>query len=218
MITFPPGHYKGTTFEDAAVEVTLLPPKSLWACVNPGEYEVSTSPDALFQIDAKSPYKMIDGTRFLHSSHGAGAMSHDVAGDVYRGYKNGKCYELSPAITFTNFSVYDPGTVKEFHNRGSKAPTRSTRTDPALVPLTPLIWNRSNTPAAGALWRERVKSISLLSITCDQWRQEPSIACSSSFRERLRTIAVHPRSQTPFPIASHRIYRHRQNRSITFFL
>jgi len=119
-ITVPPGLYQGTTFEDAAVEITLLPAQTGQACLNPGKYEVSTSPDALFQIDAKNPTRIIDGTRFLHASVQAGAMSHDLIADLYRGYKNGRCYELSLQITFTNFRVYPPGTIKEFTTRDQK--------------------------------------------------------------------------------------------------
>lgn len=113
-ITYPPGHYKGTTFDNASVEVTLLPPKTEQACMNPGKYEVSTLPEALFRIDAKSPIRMIGGVRFLHARVGAGAMSHDIVGDVYRGFTYGRCYELAVLVTFTNFAAFPPGRVKEF--------------------------------------------------------------------------------------------------------
>lgn len=113
-ITYPSGQYKGTTFEDASVEVTLLAPKTSQACLNPGTFDLSTYSDAAFQIDAKSPTRVIDGAPFWHASVGAGASSHDVVGDRYRGYKNGRCYELSLAVTFTNFAAFPAGTVKEF--------------------------------------------------------------------------------------------------------
>lgn len=105
-ITVPLGLYPGTNFQDAAVEVTLLPANSVQACLNPGKYEVST--------------KIIDGTRFLHAPIYGAAMSSDVAGDVYRGYKKRKCYELSLKIAFTNFKTYSPGAIKEFTSQEQK--------------------------------------------------------------------------------------------------
>jgi hypothetical protein len=119
-ITFPPGHYTGTTFEGASVEVTLLPPKTSQACMNPGTFELSTHPDAAFQIDAKSPTRVIDGAPYWHASVGAGASSHQVVGDVYRGYRNGRCYELALRVTFTNFAAYPPGAIKEFTSQDQK--------------------------------------------------------------------------------------------------
>ena len=113
-ITYPPGHYTGTTFDNASVEVTLLPPTTEQPCINPGKYEVSTLPEALFRIDANSPIRVIDGVRFLHASVGAGAMSNDIVGDLYRGFTHGRCYELAARVTFTNFAAFPPGTVKEF--------------------------------------------------------------------------------------------------------
>jgi hypothetical protein len=119
-ITFPPSRYEGTTFEDASVEVTLLPAKTLQACLNPGKYELSNSLDAWFQIDAKNPSRMIDGTRFLHAFDEGAAMSHHIATDLYRGYKNGRCYDLALRIAFTNFKVYPPGAIKEFTSHEQK--------------------------------------------------------------------------------------------------
>lgn len=113
-ITLPPGQYEGTTFEDASVEVTLLASKTMQGCLNPGKYEVSLSPDAAFQIDGNNPSRIIDGTRFLHAFEAGSAMSHDIATDRYRGYKNGRCYELALHIAFSNFKVYPPGTIKDF--------------------------------------------------------------------------------------------------------
>jgi len=104
-ITFPPGRYTGTNFGDASLEVTLLPAKTAQACL-------SALPDASFQIAAKNPSRAIDGARFLHALIGGAAMSHEITGDQYRNFKNGKCYRLSLQITFTNFQVYDPGTIE----------------------------------------------------------------------------------------------------------
>jgi hypothetical protein len=126
-ITFPPGQYQGTTFGDASIEVTLLAPKTAEACLNQGTLEVSTYPDAVFQIDSRSPTRVIDGVRFLHASGGGAASSHDIASDRYRGYKNGRCYELALSVTFTNFGVYDPGSIKEFSRQDEKQVTEELR-------------------------------------------------------------------------------------------
>ncbi len=119
-ITAPRGEYEGTTFGDASLEVTLLTAKTMKACLSPGKYESSTSRDALFKIDAKDPSRVINGTRFVHASVSAAAMSHDIAIDLYRGYENGRCYELALQMTFTNFNAYPPGAMKEFTKQEQK--------------------------------------------------------------------------------------------------
>ncbi len=126
-VTYPSGRYKGTTFGGASVEVTLLTAKTQQACTSPGKYEVSSSPDAEFQIDVKSPSRVIGGTSFLHSSERGAAMSNDIATDRYRGFKNGRCYELALHITFTNFRAYDPGAIREFTRHDEEQVTRQLR-------------------------------------------------------------------------------------------
>lgn len=113
-ITFPSDRYKGTTFNGASAEVTVLVARTRQACLHPGDYEISTSPDAEFRVDLKNPSRLIDGTRFLRSSSEDAAMSHYVLTDRYRGFDNGKCYELETRVAFSNFGVYSPGSIKEF--------------------------------------------------------------------------------------------------------
>lgn len=113
-ITFPNDRYTGTTFNGASVEITMLPARTRQVCLDPGKYDVSTSPDAEFRVDAKIPSRTIDGTRFLHSSVVAAAMSHDVVSDQYRGFDHGRCYQIETRVAFTNFSVYSPGAIKQF--------------------------------------------------------------------------------------------------------
>jgi hypothetical protein len=60
------------------------------------------------------PAGSINGVRFQHALVGGPAMSHDMVGDRYRGFTHGKCYELAVSVTFSNFGVYEPGTIKEF--------------------------------------------------------------------------------------------------------
>lgn len=108
-VTFPRGRYEGTTFGDASVEVSLLPAKTEKTCLLPEK-----SPDSEFQIDSQNPSRIIDGARFLHSFTEGAAMSHNITVDAYRGYKDGRCYELTVQIGFTNFAVYPPGAIKEF--------------------------------------------------------------------------------------------------------
>ncbi len=117
-ITYPPGRFKGTTFGNASFEVTLLDAKTESACLTPRALPISSAPGAPtipdFQIDPKHPSRVIDGTKFLHAVDFEGAMSHDIETNQYRGFKNGNCYNLAIHVTFTNFAVYDPGTIKEF--------------------------------------------------------------------------------------------------------
>ena len=113
-ITYPLGRYKGTTFNGASMEVTLLPAKTEQACTNPGKYEVSTLSEAEFRIDSNSPSRMINGVRFLQARDGGAASNHNIAADLYRGFTHGRCYELAVRVTFTNFAVYQAGTIREF--------------------------------------------------------------------------------------------------------
>jgi hypothetical protein len=120
-ITFPNGEYKGTTFEDASVEVTVLAAaKTAKACLTPGENDPSMSPDGEFQIDRKSPKRVINGANFLHASRGGAGMNHHIGTDRYRGYLNGRCYELALNVTSSGFGAYDPGAIKEFTRRDEK--------------------------------------------------------------------------------------------------
>lgn len=41
-------------------------------------------------------------------------MSHFVSGDIYRGFTNERCYELSLRMAFGSLGPYPPGTVKGF--------------------------------------------------------------------------------------------------------
>lgn len=41
-------------------------------------------------------------------------MSHYNELNIYRGFIKSKCYELSINVTYSNFQVYEPGTIKEF--------------------------------------------------------------------------------------------------------
>jgi hypothetical protein len=103
-ITVASNRFSGTTFGDASVEVMLLAVNTEQACMN----------DSEFQIDAKHPSRRIDGRRFLHAFDEGAAMSHYIETHRYRGYNRGRCYELALHVTFTNYKVYDPGTIKEF--------------------------------------------------------------------------------------------------------
>ena len=113
-ITFPLGRYKGTTFQDASLEVVREQATTANACMNPGTPALEDPPDAGFQTAEKKPRRMIDGTQFLHAFDRGAASSHDIETNRYRGYKRGRCYELALHVTFANFSVYDPGTINEF--------------------------------------------------------------------------------------------------------
>ncbi|MBV9300971.1 MAG: hypothetical protein JOY62_00200 [Acidobacteriaceae bacterium] len=108
-ISFPPDRYHGTNFEGAAVEITVLPATTETACLNP--------PHEDFHVDAETPSKIIDGAHFLHAFFGGAAMSHDLVRHEYLGYKNRKCYKLAVEVTFSNFEVHPPGTIKEFTKR-----------------------------------------------------------------------------------------------------
>lgn len=126
-ITFPRGRYEGTNFGDASIEISVLPAKTSQACLIPGKFELSTLPDAEIQIDAKNSSRMINGIRFLHAFDGGVALSHWIATDRYRGYKNGRCYELAIQVTCANFHVYEPGTIKEFTEQDEQEVTAQLR-------------------------------------------------------------------------------------------
>ena len=74
-------------------------------------------------IPGKLPSKVIDGVRFVHTLEEGAAMSHYMETNLYRGFKN-RCYELAIHVTFSNFGVYDPGTIKEFTKRDKERVTQ----------------------------------------------------------------------------------------------
>ena len=82
--------------------MTLPDARSERACMNPPNFE----------IDPKNPSRVIDGVHFAHQWVGAAAMSHDIQINSYRGFKNGKCYELDIRVAYTNFAVYAPARSK----------------------------------------------------------------------------------------------------------
>ena len=107
-VMFPAERYKGTNFEQASLQVKFVDAKTPGSCSKPG-------PDVWPEgISATEPTRLINGVRFAHSRIGAGAMSHELENNVYRAFKNGTCYEVSVKVTFTNFQVYEPGTIKDF--------------------------------------------------------------------------------------------------------
>ncbi len=119
-VTVPERRYAGTSFGDASVEVTVLSKFTERACLNPVKSGLANSLDNAFEIDLKNPTREINGTRFIHSSIGGAAMGHYNEDDLYRGYKNGKCYHLALSITYSNFELYPPGAVKEFSKADRK--------------------------------------------------------------------------------------------------
>lgn len=53
-----------------------------------------------FKIDSKHPSRVIDGTKFLHGFDREGAASSDIETNRYRGFKNGKCYDLAMHVAY----------------------------------------------------------------------------------------------------------------------
>jgi hypothetical protein len=104
-VMFPAERYKGTNFSQASFQVKSVNAETLGSCTNPG-------PDVW--SNGKEHTRLIDGLRYTHGWVGAAAMSNDIERNIYRAFKNGACFELSINVTFTNFHVYEPGTIKEF--------------------------------------------------------------------------------------------------------
>jgi hypothetical protein len=104
-VTFPPDPYKGTNFGAASFEVTMVNANTRRACLNP-------------EISPEHPGRTINGVQFAHIAEVGAAMSHIGESNLYQGFKNGKCYALAIAITFTDFAVYSPPVaIKEFTNQ-----------------------------------------------------------------------------------------------------
>lgn len=114
---YPAQRFPGTTFESASVEVTVLTGKTDKACMDAAMYAIPEQNDSANGRGVRRPPRVIDGVKFRHIVSGGAAMSHDVDSDVYWGFDRGKCFELTAAVTYTNFFVYDPGQIKEFTSR-----------------------------------------------------------------------------------------------------
>lgn len=56
----------------------------------------------------------IDGRTFRSFRYSDAAMSHQVAGENYRTFTGGKCYQISTRIETTTYEVYEPGTIARF--------------------------------------------------------------------------------------------------------
>ena len=103
-VLYPSDRYKGTTFGAAAFTVKLTDANTAGAC--------ETAPD--IGDEKKAPNRTIAGVRFVHWVGEGAAMSHVLETHLYRGFTHRKCYELAINVTYTNYGVYDPGTIKEF--------------------------------------------------------------------------------------------------------
>jgi hypothetical protein len=97
--------YKGTNFQGAGFAINVV--------------RDATSEQACRNLDStasSSPGKItIFDTRFDHNAIAEGAMSHQQAGDSYRTYRQGVCFEMKTGINTVSLGVYDPGTLKPFH-------------------------------------------------------------------------------------------------------
>jgi hypothetical protein len=112
---YPGAKYKGTNFEGAAVQIKVVSGQTRRDCAAPADHPQKP--------DAASPTRMIGGISFVHYRSGGAAMSHYSETNEYRGFANGKCYELDASVTFANFFVYAPGAIKKFTRQDDKRVT-----------------------------------------------------------------------------------------------
>lgn len=114
---YPANRFPETNFNSASLEVTILKAATENACMDLAMREETTG------ADRSQPTRVIDGMKFLHTSGGEGAMSHDIDFHRYWGFDRGTCFELATAIAYTNFAVYEPGAIKEFTAKDKAAVT-----------------------------------------------------------------------------------------------
>jgi hypothetical protein len=122
-VVYPTDAFKGTNFGSAGFQVRVIPKKSpFWIdsadlCATPMpvlDGEGRAQPYTDFLISAEHHGETIGGTLFVHGVSARAAMSHSASTDLYRAFRNGKCYELSVTLTESTYEVYEPGTM----NRG----------------------------------------------------------------------------------------------------
>jgi hypothetical protein len=104
---FPMGKapYAGKNFENAAFAVHVRKALKTEASCE------SVVPDAGETADGNAT---IDGTAFRKFAMGDAAMGHQLAGENYRAFRGGTCYELATRIGTTTFENYEPGTIERF--------------------------------------------------------------------------------------------------------
>jgi hypothetical protein len=94
---YPPGRYKGSDFESASVEVTIVGASSHDPCVSPFQ----AGDPAADRIEPNNPTETIDGLPYVHYSGGGAAAGHESGFDRYRGFDRGTCFVLSAELSYS---------------------------------------------------------------------------------------------------------------------
>lgn len=103
-VTSQPKKYAGTNFGVASFEVMTTGAQSEGVCFTPRVKE--DTPD--FTPVKDRPYQVVNGVRFLRGSDGGAALGHWASTDVYRTFRNGKCYRIRTTIAVDTYGLRDP--------------------------------------------------------------------------------------------------------------
>jgi len=109
-VIYPAKRFEDTNFGAASFQVREIRRNEMMTpdvCATPYPIEgASNWPE--FLLSAKHPVETIGGVQFLHGSSGGAATSHWSDTNVYRGFHQQRCFELSVSQSGTNPEVSDP--------------------------------------------------------------------------------------------------------------